>query len=129
MRVLTIISENQPGLLAKITQLLKDNDITLSDFSGEVLGNTAMFKLAAKPYKKAFRVLSDAGYRALAHDNLIIRLEEKPGALAELSFQLFEGEVDVRGMHIVDKSEGQCLVALETTDDERARELLGGRLM
>lgn len=129
MKALTIIQENHPGLLAEVTTLLEGRGIPLIDFSGQVVGTTAVISLTVEPYQETFRLLSDSGYRVVASNHLLIRLDKHPGALAELSRRLAEARVDVRGMHIVNKDEKAGIVALETADFEKARELLSDILV
>lgn len=124
MKVLTIIQEDRPGLLAEVTALLGDQGIGVQDFTGTSLGDTAVITLTVKDYKRAFQLLSNAGYRVVASEHILVRLERHPGALAELSSRLADARVDVRGMHIVNKDEKAGIVALETADHERAREIL-----
>jgi len=129
MKALTIIQENHPGLLAEVATLLEKEGIPLIDFAGQAVGDTAVISLTVEPYKKTFRLLSDAGYRVVASEHLLVRLQKHPGALAELSRRLADAEVDVRGMHIVNKDEKAGIVALETSDYERARSLLSDILV
>jgi hypothetical protein len=129
VKVLTLIEEDRPGLLAEVTSVLAVAQVDLLDFSGQALGGTAVISLQVKPYGQAFRVLSDAGYRVVSHDHLLVRLDKHPGALAEISRRLAEAEVDVRGMHIVNKDEAACIVALELSDPEKARALLADSLV
>jgi len=124
MKTLTIIQKNHPGLLAEITGIIEEADIPLEDFSGQVVGNTAVISLTMKPFEEAFRLLSERGYRVVTSDHLLIRLEAHPGALAELSRRLADANVDVRAMHIVNKDDKAGIVALETVDYERARDVL-----
>lgn len=124
MKVLTIIQENHPGLLAEVMAVLEREGIGVQDFTGSTWGDTAVLTLTVGPYKQAFRLLSDAGYRVVASEHLLVRLERHPGALAELSRRLADANVDVRGMHIVNKDARAGIVALETADYERAREIL-----
>lgn len=124
MKVLTIIQEDHPGLLAEVTALLGDQGIGVQDFTGTSLGDTAVITLTVKAYKKAFQLLSNAGYRVVASKHILVRLERHPGALAELSRRLADASVDVRGMHIVNKDDKAGIVALETIDHEKAREIL-----
>lgn len=125
MRGLTIVhDEDHPGLLAEITSLLEKEGIAVQDFAGISLGSTAVISFTVERYKTAFRLLSDAGYRVVASEHLLVRLEKHAGALAELSRRLAEASVDVRGMHIVNKDEKAGIVALETVDYEKAREVL-----
>jgi len=124
MKVLNIIQEDHPGLLAEVTTLLEAENIAVTDFSGTSVGNTAVISLSIDRDKDAFRVLSDAGYRVVASEHLLVRLRKHPGALAELSRRLAEQGINVRGMHIVNRDENTAVVALETVDHEKAREVL-----
>ena len=80
--------------------------------------------LTVEDYESVFRLLCDHGYRVIASEHLLVRLEKHPGALAELSRRLADENVNVRGMHIVTKDEKAGIVALETADHEKARKIL-----
>ena len=124
MKVLNIIQEDHPGLLAEVTTVLEEGGITVQDFAGLSVGKTAVISLTIERDQEAFRLLSDAGYRVIASEHLLVRLEKHPGALAELSRRLAQENVNVRGMHIVNNDETAGIVALETVDHEKAREVL-----
>ncbi len=124
MKVLNIIQEDHSGLLAEVATLLEEEGITVQDFAGSSVGNTAVISLTIERDKEAFRLLSDAGYRVIASEHLLVRLHKEPGALAELSRRLAKQEINVRGMHIVNRDEDNAIVALETIDHEKAREVL-----
>ena len=124
MKALTIVHEDHPGLLAEVATLLERAGVTVQDFAGISVGDTAVISLAVERYKYVFRLLCDAGYRVIASEHLLVRLEKHPGALAELSRRLADANVDVRGMHIVNKDEKAGIVALETADHEKARAVL-----
>jgi len=129
MKSLTIIQENHPGLLAEVTTLLEEQGIAIIDFSAQVVGATAVISLTVEPYQEIFRLLSDYGYRVVASNHLLLRLQKHPGALAELSRRLAQANVEVRGMHIVNKDDKEGIVALETTDFEQAQALLSDILV
>jgi len=129
VKVLTIIQENHPGLLAEVTTALERAKIEILDFSGQVVGETAVISLQVQPYRVAFRLLSDAGYRVISHEHLLVRLDKRPGALAALSRRLADAQVDVRGMHIVNKDESACIVALEAIQADKARTVLADSLV
>jgi hypothetical protein len=127
--MLTIIGQNQPGLLAELTTILEEAGIEILDFSGQAVGDTAVISIQIKPYRRAFRLLSDAGYRVVSHEHLLVRLEKHSGALATLSRRLARANVDVRGMHIVNKDGSACIVALETAQADEARNVLSDLLV
>ncbi|NIM69501.1 MAG: ACT domain-containing protein [Xanthomonadales bacterium] len=124
MKVLTIIQETRPGLLAEITSLLEREQIDVRDIDGEQVGETAVITVRALPYERCHDALREAGFKVFAHDQLLIRLVDEPGALAEISRRLANAEVDIRSIHIVGVEEQDCIVALDTADDFRARQLL-----
>ena len=124
MKTLTIIQEDHPGLLTEITTVLEKQGIDLIDLSAQSVGNTAVISITVHPYRDTFRLLSDAGYRVVASEHLLVRIEKHPGALAELSRKLTEAKIDLRGIHIVNNDDSAGIVALETTSPDEARELL-----
>ena len=129
MKMLTVIAEDRPGLLANITATLASAGIDILDFVGQSIGGQVVISIQAEPWRQAFRCLAEAGYRTVSHDHLLVRLDHHPGALAGLSRSLAEAGIDVQSMHIVSKDRVSCIVALETTDPERARAVLAGRLV
>jgi histidine decarboxylase len=129
MKMLTVIADDHPGLLAEVTSALEQAGIDILDFTGQSLGPQAVLSIKARPYREAFRALADAGFRVVSHDHLLVRLEDRPGALAELSRMLVKSAIDVRGMHIVSHGHDTCIVALETAQARRAREVLRDRLV
>jgi hypothetical protein len=129
MKALSIVQEDHPGLLAEVATLLEEQGIAVTDFAGQTFGDTAVISLTVERYKDVFRLLSDAGYRVIASEHLLVRLEKHPGALAELSRRLADHNVNVRGMHIVSKDEKAGIVALETVDHQKARKILKNLLV
>lgn len=124
MKVLTIIEENRPGLLAEITTLLEAAGVDVRDINGETKGNRAVLSLRAQPYRRCYRTLADAGYKVFTADHLVVRIEDQPGALANLSRHLANEQVDIRSIHFIEKDGAHCIVALDTADPYRAGQLL-----
>jgi len=129
MKTMVVIERSRPGLLAAVTGLLAENEVGLDDFSGQVVGKTAVISLRTSRYQRGLRVLSEAGYHVYASETLLVRLDEGPGALARLSRRLADADVNVRGLHIVNKDAQAGIVALETMDQDKAREVLADMLV
>ena len=129
MKSMVIIQPTRPGLLAEVTGLLANSQVNLMDCSGQVVGQTAVISLQADPYLDGLRILSEAGYHVYASETLLVRLDAAPGALARLSRRLADAGVEVRGLHFVNKDARAGIVALETADQEKAREVLKDSLV
>ncbi|HVA27062.1 MAG TPA: ACT domain-containing protein, partial [Candidatus Baltobacteraceae bacterium] len=73
----------------------------------------------------AMETLTDAGYHAVSDQVILARIEDKPGALAELSRRLADAQINIRALHHVRREAGHALVAVSTDDNDRARQVLG----
>lgn len=129
MNVLTILERDRPGLLAEITTLLENAGVDVLDISGTSKGTYAVINLYARPARRGHRVLTDAGHTVFTAEHQLVRIEDRPGALAELSRLLANEEVDIRSIHFVGRDAGHCIVALDTADPARATEVLSELLI
>ncbi len=129
MKSLTIIQETHAGLLAEITTLLEGQGIDVRSVDGYTVGSVAVISLTAEPYRTCFTSLTEAGFKAFVSEQVLIRVENRPGALADISRRLANAQVDIRSIHFVDKKAGSCILALETEDDYKARQVLNKLLV
>ena len=129
MQSLTIIQETRAGLLAEITTLLEGHGIDVRNMDGYTVGSVAVIRLTAEPYRTCFSSLTEAGFKVFVSEQVLILIEDQPGALANISRRLANAQVNVRSIHFVDKKAGSCIVALETEDDYKARQVLNKLLV
>jgi hypothetical protein len=125
MQSIRVIVPNRPGLFAEITECLGGKDISLQQVVVETHGDGALVRLAVEDGDEALKVLTGAGYDAVTDDVLLARIEDRPGALAHLSRQLADANLDIRSVHHVRRDSGYAVVAISTNDNARARGLLG----
>ena len=78
---------------------------------------------------EALAALTSAGYHAVTEDVLLARIEDRPGALAQLSRRLMEANLDIRGLNMVKRNDGWAVVAIATNDNLRARSVLEGQTL
>ena len=124
MKSLTIIQETRTGLLAEIATLLEGKHVNVSNIDGDTVGSLAVISITGEPYEDCFNALSEAGFKVFAHEQILVEIEDQPGALADISRRLANEQVDIRSVHLVNRENGRCIVALETENDYRARQLL-----
>lgn len=129
MKSLTIIQNTRAGLLAEITTLLESHNIDLRSIDGNTAGKLAVISLVAKPYQACFDALTEAGFTVFANEQILVRVEDHPGALADISRRLANVQVDIRSVHIVDREGDHCIVALTTENDFSARQVLREQLV
>jgi len=124
MKQLTVLAPNQPGQLALITEALAKYGVNIEDFDVESHGADGLISLTVDKYDDALRALRDAGYRAVTQDTLLIRLEDKPGALATIALRLKEAGLDLRSMHIVRRTGNVSIATLVADDNVKAAAIL-----
>lgn len=123
---ITVVSHNRPGVLAEITELLASKGISISSIVAEAYGTDGVIHidLEESDVDQALAALTTADYHAVTEDVLLARIEDRPGALAQLSRRLSEASLDVRGLNMVQRDDGWAVVAIATSDNARARSIL-----
>lgn len=129
MQRITVIVRNRAGLLAEITELLADKGLSITSLAADSYGADGVLHLDLENADEALAVLTSAGYNAVTEDVLLARIEDRPGAVARLSRQLMEAQLDIRGLNMVQRSDGWAVVAIATNDNARAREVLAGQTL
>lgn len=125
MQHLRVVVPDRPGLLAELTEVLALRSIDIGEITVETHGAGAIVRLGVENDALAMQVLTDAGYHAVSDQVILARIADKPGALAEISRELAEAEINIRSLHHVRREAGHALVAISTDDNYRARRVLG----
>ncbi len=127
MKQLTVITANQPGDLADITTALADQQINVEDIEAEGHGRRGVVVLTVAPgtYDHALATLrEDTRFQVFTEDALVVRVEDRPGALAEIATRFKDAAVNLRSMHIIERCNGDSLASIVADDRERAEELV-----
>ena len=124
MKQLTVLVPNKPGQFAAIAEALAGRGVNIESFDVEGHGAEGLLVLMVDQYDEALRALRDAGFKAVTQDTLLIRLEDKPGALARVAMRLKDAGLDLRSMHIVRRVADNSIVSLVASDNIRAAAVL-----
>ncbi len=123
MKLLTILSDNTRNPIAEVTELLATHEVDIRDIDFNQMGADSYLSLAVSDYDKGFELLMGAGYQVISNDILLIRSEDRPGALADISKKLSENGVAIRSLTLVNAHANVPLVAVATSDNKKVREL------
>jgi len=129
MKQITILTRPDPDEITRVATILGDAGINIEDIDADRIEETGTIVLMVDQLDAALRALSDNGLRAVTQDALVIRLEDKPGALATVAKRLRDAGIDVRSMHILRRDEHQSLVSLVVSDQTAARGVLADVMM
>lgn len=124
MKQITVLVRNEIGVAAQIASILGDRGVNIEEFDIEGMEDRGIIVLKVDKYDEALRVLRDHGFKAITQDTLLVRLEDRPGALAKIAVRLKDAGLDLRSMHIVRREAGVTLASLVTSDHAKAAEVL-----
>ena len=124
MSFITILHKDKKGLVADISELLERQSINIDKIHANVKEKTAEIILFTEQIDKALKALVDNGYTAISNENILVRVKDRPGALAAISRQLSDSDIDIRGITMVNCDIEENIIAISTDQDEKARILL-----
>ena len=116
-----ITVENRVGMLAGITGVLAEAGINVESVNAQTAGDRGAIIMTVSDTDRALSVLSQAGYKAVSDDAVVVRLRDEPGALAGLADRLKQAGVNIQNLHILSRQDGFALIAI-TTGDRAATE-------
>jgi len=120
---LFVILENRPSTLGELCSHLAENDINIEAIG--VFVDTA--KLYVKNVTKALKLLEKLNYTTELRDVLKIDLENRPGALAELTTKLGNKGINIEYCYAtLSHKGGVTSVILDVSDIDKAMAVLAG---
>ncbi|MEZ5299417.1 MAG: ACT domain-containing protein [Verrucomicrobiales bacterium] len=129
MKQIIIPVPNAPGTLAAVTETLADAGVNIESIEAEAIDDSGVIILRVDAYDTALRALRDGGYRAVTEDALVLRLENRPGALAQIARRLTDAGVGIRSLQILERGDERSLVTLVADDAAAARQVLADEIV
>jgi len=118
-----VILENRPSTLGELCSHLAENEINIEAIG--VFHDTA--KLHVKNVSKAVKLLNTLNYTTELRDVLKIDLENRPGALAELTTRLGNRGINIEYCYGTLSRKGNITsIILDVSDIEKAVSILSG---
>jgi len=125
MKQISVIANNRMGLVAEITTLLAGHEINIISLDAESVDDNAVVVLTVAEYEDAFRLLQSMDdVSVISEDIILVKLTDKPGALAEVAARFKDAGVAMQSMHIIGRGPEQSVVAISAERASEARELV-----
>ena len=118
------MARNEVGVIADISKTLAGEGINIETISAEALDEKGIVTLTTDAYDDALRALTDAGFKTVSDDSLLLRLPDEPGALAKVAERFKNAGVNIQSLHIVERKAGHTIVAISADDRARAETLV-----
>ena len=124
MNRIIVMARNEVGVIANISMALANEGINIETISAEGLDEKGIITLTTDAYDDALRALTEAGFKTVSDDSLVLRLPDEPGALAKVAERFKHAGVNIQSLHIVERRGGHTIVALSADDRAKAETLV-----
>jgi hypothetical protein len=116
-----VVLENRPSTLGEMCSHLAENGINIESIG--VFQDTA--KLFVKNTNKAMKILSKLNYTTETRDVLRVELENRPGALADVTSKLGNKGINIEYCYAtISKKKDTAAVILDVSDIDKALKIL-----
>jgi hypothetical protein len=116
-----VVLENRPSTLGEMCSHLAENGINIESVG--VFQDTA--KLFVKNTNKAMKILSKLNYTTETRDVLRVELENRPGALADVTSKLGNKGINIEYCYAtISKKKDTAAVILDVSDIDKALKIL-----
>lgn len=119
---ITVTVVNKIGVLADMSRLLAERGLNIEAVAGYAVGNEAKIMLVTDDSLRAMDALKKAGYNSIKENEVvIIELENKTGALKQITATLAADSIDIKQVYGTVCSSGcPAKIVLSTGDNEKA---------
>jgi hypothetical protein len=124
---IVVTAPNKIGILADMSRIMADHGINIEGVAGYEAGNEAKIMLVVDDTLRAVEALQKKGYtKSKENEVIVLDLENKPGALKNVTAMLAADKINIRYTYGTSCSE-KCATArliLATSENEKALVLL-----
>ncbi|NYZ60954.1 ACT domain-containing protein [Candidatus Micrarchaeota archaeon] len=129
MKEISIITDDRVGLLADISYILGKAKINIESIAASAVGGKAVLSIVVRDYDRAKSVLENNGFKITAGNVIFVKLEDKPGMLAEIAKMLADEGINVENLHLVSKDGKHTIVGLTVANPKKTKGLLANYLI
>lgn len=112
MKQITILTDDRPGILAEICEALAAENINLESMDAETHMHHGVIIITVDKYDKALHVLRNASFQAVSENAILIKLEDKPGALAQIAKRFKDANINLKSLRILRRDGADSIVAI-----------------
>lgn len=124
MKQITIFTEDRAGLVADISDALTAAGVNIESLTAEQVGALAAIVLTVDQYDLALRAIARMPLPAVTEDAILIKIEDRPGALASIARRFKDARINLRSIRIVSRDCGRAILAVSTERTSEALDLV-----
>ena len=121
---LTVSLKSSPGVLAQLARTLADAGVNIVTLSADAVSGRGKIRVVVNDAVSAKRALRKAKYRFSEEPAFVVRLRNKPGALARVAEKVAKGRVNIKSAYATTAGRGSATVVLTVGSVAKARKIL-----
>jgi hypothetical protein len=107
---LTISLASKPGVLAQVARTLAEARVNILSLSADAVSGRGKIRVIVNDATKAKRALRRGKYRFSEEPAFVVRMRNKPGALARVAGKLGAARVNIKGAYATTAGRGASVV-------------------
>ena len=121
---LTVSLKSRPGVLAQLARTLADAGVNIVTLSADAVSGRGKIRVVVNDAVSAKRALRKAKYRFSEEPAFVVRLRNKPGALARVAEKVAKGRVNIKSAYATTAGRGSATVVFTVGSVAKARKIL-----
>jgi hypothetical protein len=123
IKQISVFIENEPGRLARITNVLKDHGINMRALSIAESGEFGIIRFIVDRPKNGYKILDDAGFTVTETNVLGVKMQDVPGSLANVANVLGQNGINIEYCYAF-TIKGEAILILKVDDEDKAISVL-----
>lgn len=129
MNKIFVIADLGANLLAGISEVLGKESINIESIDFHTFENMSACSIAVDKYDRAIELLTEASFTVIPEENLVVRLNDVPGALAKIAGRFKDADIKINRLNVILRDENHSIVGIASDRLQDARELVMDELL
>lgn len=126
---LFVIANMGANLLTGISEVLGEEDINIENIDFHTFDNMSACAIAVDKYDRAIELLADASFTVIPEENLVVRLDDVPGALAKIAGRFKDADIQIHRLNVIMRDDNHSIVGITSERLDDARKLVMDELL
>ena len=119
LKQISVFLSNTPGILAKFTKILLDNNINLKALSVSETADFGILRILVDKTDECVKILKESNYLTTLTDVVAVEIPDNPGAFYEVAKILGDNNVNIEYLYSTLIKEN-AMIVLRVDNNEKA---------